>query len=190
MADISYSRTFQHVDWIDNHDVIQAGGEKGFNQKFHDLEAELDKISSVVAAIKDALSNIQELADGVVTNTKIADSAVTNAKLQANAVARANIQNGAVSLGKIAFQQVNSGSEIVRAGGLTKKLVQQNIKTKAIYFPMVFITSSTAPGQLRHIEVTMAYEQDGKSETNVLIVFQNRGSLDIEVNWVVNTFAT
>ena len=55
MADISYSRTFQHVDWIDNEDVVQAGGEKGFNQKFHDLEAELDKLSAVVGAIKAAL---------------------------------------------------------------------------------------------------------------------------------------
>jgi hypothetical protein len=191
MAEIVYSRTFQHVDWIDNEDVVQAGGEKGFNQKFHALEAELDKLSAVVGAIKDALGNIQELADGVVTTSKIADGAVNNAKLQANAVARPNIQNGAVSLGKIAFQQVNSGSAAVPANGIAHQLVQQNIlNTRVIYFPTAFIINSTGPNQIRHIEVTMAYEQNQKSETDVHIVFRNRGNLDAQVNWVVNTFAT
>lgn len=31
MADITYKRVFEHDDWIDNEDVVQAGGEKGFN---------------------------------------------------------------------------------------------------------------------------------------------------------------
>ena len=47
MADISYIRSFSHVDWIDNEDVVQAGGENGFNKKFRELEAELDRISAV-----------------------------------------------------------------------------------------------------------------------------------------------
>ena len=55
MANITYTRTFQHVDWIDNEDVVQAGGEKGFNQKFHDLEAEFDTLSSVVGQINAGL---------------------------------------------------------------------------------------------------------------------------------------
>jgi hypothetical protein len=147
MAEIAYSRTFQHVDWIDNQDVVQAGGEKGFNQKFHDLEAELDRISAVVSAIKDGLNNIQQLADGVVTSAKLADNAViasklaanavtsiklannavgtnqiadgaiTTAKLQANCIAQANIQNGAVNISKLAFQQVGNGSATVGANG-------------------------------------------------------------------------
>jgi hypothetical protein len=33
MADITYSRTFQHADWVDNEDVVKAGGEKGFNHR-------------------------------------------------------------------------------------------------------------------------------------------------------------
>jgi hypothetical protein len=66
MADISYSRTFQHVDWIDNEDVIQAGGKKGFNQKFHDLEEELDKISAVVGAISERIG-FQQVNTGRVT---------------------------------------------------------------------------------------------------------------------------
>jgi len=61
MADITYSRQFQHVDWIDNEDVVQAGGEKGFNQKFHDLEAEFDKVSGVVTDVNTAIKKVQRL---------------------------------------------------------------------------------------------------------------------------------
>ena len=46
MADITYTRGYSHSDWIDNQDVVQAGGERGFNQEFHSLEAELDKIKA------------------------------------------------------------------------------------------------------------------------------------------------
>lgn len=55
MANITYARTFRHDDWIDNEDVVQAGGEKGFNKKFHDVEAEFDKIAAVVGQINAAL---------------------------------------------------------------------------------------------------------------------------------------
>jgi hypothetical protein len=61
MADISYTRTFTHNDWIDNQDVVQAGGEAGFNQKFHGLEAELDKISTTFGAANTAINNIQRV---------------------------------------------------------------------------------------------------------------------------------
>ena len=44
MANITYTRSFQHQDWIDNEDIVQAGGERGFNVEFHALEAEFDKI--------------------------------------------------------------------------------------------------------------------------------------------------
>src|SRR5713101_10104234 len=55
MASITYKRTFQHEDWIDNEDVVQAGGEKGFNVKFHALEAEFDQLSNVIAQINASL---------------------------------------------------------------------------------------------------------------------------------------
>lgn len=61
MADITYNRTFQHEDWIDNEDVVQAGGEKGFNQKFHDIEAEYDKITGVISDVNTAINRIQRL---------------------------------------------------------------------------------------------------------------------------------
>ena len=59
MADITYTRAFTHEDWIDNEDVVQAGGEKGFNKKFHDIEGEFDKISGVVTTVNTAIKNIQ-----------------------------------------------------------------------------------------------------------------------------------
>jgi hypothetical protein len=61
MAGISYTRTFTHADWIDNKDVVQAGGENGFNQKFHGLESELDQISSTFAETNTAINNIQRV---------------------------------------------------------------------------------------------------------------------------------
>src|SRR5258708_17081536 len=61
VADITYTRTYAHNDWVDNEDVVQAGGEKGFNQEFHGLEAELDKISTTFGATNTAIQNIQRL---------------------------------------------------------------------------------------------------------------------------------
>jgi len=61
MADISYTRSYAHNDWIDNQDVVQAGGEKGFNQEFHGLEAELDKISATFGAANTTIQNIQRV---------------------------------------------------------------------------------------------------------------------------------
>lgn len=61
MADISYTRTFNHADWIDNKDVVQAAGENGFNQKFHGLESEFDKISTTFGQASTAINNIQRV---------------------------------------------------------------------------------------------------------------------------------
>jgi hypothetical protein len=56
MADITYNRTFEHVNWLNNVDIVDAEDpEKGFNRRFHDLEAEFDKISTVVGQINTAL---------------------------------------------------------------------------------------------------------------------------------------
>ena len=55
---ITYTRSFQHQDWIDNTDRVQAGGSNGFNIRFHSLEAEFDQISQVVAELNSALTGI------------------------------------------------------------------------------------------------------------------------------------
>jgi hypothetical protein len=64
MANITYKRTFQHEDWIDNEDVVQAGGEKGFNVKFRGLETEFDNISGVIAKISAGLGAFQPVGVG------------------------------------------------------------------------------------------------------------------------------
>ncbi len=61
MANITYTRGFTHVDWIDNEDVVQAGGEKGFNGKFHGLEGELDAISTAFGVADSEVKKIQRL---------------------------------------------------------------------------------------------------------------------------------
>jgi hypothetical protein len=48
MMAISYTRTFSHTDWVDNVDRVQAGGDNGFNGRFHSIEAEFDAISGIV----------------------------------------------------------------------------------------------------------------------------------------------
>jgi len=63
MADITYKRTFQHLDWIDNQDIVQAGGERGFNVEFHGVEAEFDNISGVISQIGAGLT-FQSLGPG------------------------------------------------------------------------------------------------------------------------------
>ncbi|MEI7993352.1 MAG: tail fiber domain-containing protein [Methylococcaceae bacterium] len=61
MANITYKRSFQHDDWIDNEDVVQAGGERGFNVKFHSLETEFDNIAAAIAQISAGLGGFQPL---------------------------------------------------------------------------------------------------------------------------------
>jgi hypothetical protein len=56
---ITYTSGFQHADWIDNVDRVQAAGDNGFNVRFHDLEDEFDKISDAVKLISDALQALQ-----------------------------------------------------------------------------------------------------------------------------------
>lgn len=55
MANITYTRHFQHTDWQDNVDRVQAGGSTGFNQHFHDIEGDFDSLSQVVTQINAAL---------------------------------------------------------------------------------------------------------------------------------------
>jgi len=62
MADIIYTRDV--LDWedrVDNESVVQAGGAKGFNQEFHNVEAEFDRISGVFSEVNTAIKKIQRL---------------------------------------------------------------------------------------------------------------------------------
>lgn len=53
---ISYTRSFSHPDWIDRVDRVQAGGDNGFNGRFHGIEAEFDALSGVVKQADTQLS--------------------------------------------------------------------------------------------------------------------------------------
>lgn len=50
---ISYTRTFNYQDKVDNVDIVSAGGDTGLNAQFHSIEAEFDTISSVVSQVND-----------------------------------------------------------------------------------------------------------------------------------------
>ncbi len=53
---ITYTPAFQHEDWIDNVDRVQAGGDNGFNLRFHALESEFSQLSALIAQIDAALT--------------------------------------------------------------------------------------------------------------------------------------
>jgi hypothetical protein len=63
---VTYNRTFQHQDWIDSQDIVQAGGERGFNAEFHSLETEFDKITGVVAELNAGLGAFQSVGTAAV----------------------------------------------------------------------------------------------------------------------------
>jgi hypothetical protein len=68
MADISYARKFKHEDWIENEDVVQADGERGFNKKFHGIEAEFDALAGVVSTIDKTIQRLNFIITQSVTN--------------------------------------------------------------------------------------------------------------------------
>ena len=58
-APTGYTRHFQHQDWIDFVDPVQAGGNNGFNDRFHALESEFDLISAAIASADSAITGLQ-----------------------------------------------------------------------------------------------------------------------------------
>lgn len=62
----NYVTQFQHQDWIDNVDRVQAAGENGFNRRFHGLEEEfervktvLDNLATIATELQTAVANLQ-----------------------------------------------------------------------------------------------------------------------------------
>lgn len=72
-----YTRQFQHTDWIDFVDPVQAGGNNGFNERFHALEGEFDLISTAITSVDNALSSFEQTppAIGLTLALSIADGA-------------------------------------------------------------------------------------------------------------------
>src|SRR6516225_10414015 len=76
-APTGYTRHFQHQDWIDFVDPVQAGGNNGFNNRFHALESEFDLISAAISSADNAISGLQTapLALGITIVVGIANGA-------------------------------------------------------------------------------------------------------------------
>ncbi len=51
MANVSFTPTFHHTNFVDNRDRVQAGGPNGFNARFGAIEADLTTLSSVVTNV-------------------------------------------------------------------------------------------------------------------------------------------
>jgi hypothetical protein len=58
-APTGYTRKFQHQDWVDFVDPVQAGGNNGFNDRFHALESEFDLIATAISSVDNAVTNLQ-----------------------------------------------------------------------------------------------------------------------------------
>ena len=67
MAIVSYTPGFQHENWVDNVDRVQAGGPNGFNIRFNAIEGEFQKIEQAVHAIDTALGSLGEQVRAPVT---------------------------------------------------------------------------------------------------------------------------
>jgi hypothetical protein len=53
------TRQFQHTDWIDFVDPVQAGGDNGFNERFHALESEFDLIAAAITSTDASIAQIE-----------------------------------------------------------------------------------------------------------------------------------
>lgn len=53
---VSYTPIFAFREWVDNEDRVQAGGDNGFNVRFHGIEAEFAALQLVIQSINDALT--------------------------------------------------------------------------------------------------------------------------------------
>ncbi len=76
MANITYTRHFQHTDWQDNVDRVQAGGPTGFNQHFHDIEGDFDALAQVVNQINAALLALGQAPPATATQLTITPALV------------------------------------------------------------------------------------------------------------------
>jgi hypothetical protein len=59
----TFTRTFEHEDWIDGESVVQAGvtpTEAGFNERFHRIESDLDALGQAVQQTSDCLADMRK----------------------------------------------------------------------------------------------------------------------------------
>ena len=58
-----FARTFEHRDWVDGEDVVQAApsaNDEGFNGRFHRIEDDLDAVGAKVATLTRCMAEMRE----------------------------------------------------------------------------------------------------------------------------------
>jgi hypothetical protein len=58
MADLTYTPTFRHTNWVDNVDRVGAEGPNGMNVRFQAIESDLNQVSTVVAQVGSEINRI------------------------------------------------------------------------------------------------------------------------------------
>ncbi|WP_432828754.1 hypothetical protein [Dactylosporangium sp. CA-092794] len=58
MGDISFAPTFEHRDWVDDVDRVEAAGPNGFNVRFRAIGSDLRQMSTVVGRVGASLDAI------------------------------------------------------------------------------------------------------------------------------------
>jgi hypothetical protein len=61
MADLSFTPTFRHTNWVDNVDRVGADGPNGMNVRFQEIESDLNVVSTVVAQVGGEIDRIRSV---------------------------------------------------------------------------------------------------------------------------------
>lgn len=57
-----FARQFQHANWVDGEDLVQAGdanGKEGFNSRFHKIEGDLDQLGQDIHTIAECMAEMR-----------------------------------------------------------------------------------------------------------------------------------
>jgi hypothetical protein len=85
----TFTRSFQHIDWIDGESTVQAAqsvGEDGFNVRMHRIEADLDSVDADAATAIECLAELRAAVATLLGEVKLELNRI-NADLQRLAVA-------------------------------------------------------------------------------------------------------
>jgi len=81
---ITYTPQFSHQDWVDNVDRVQAGGDSGFNVRFHGIEGEFSTLTTVVKEISDAIDTLSAAPPAKTFTTALTPALTPTSTLAAN----------------------------------------------------------------------------------------------------------
>jgi hypothetical protein len=148
MADVSFTPTFHHTDYVDNRDRVQAGGPNGFNARFSTIETDLKTLSTVVGKVDAALDAlgaptptqrtltltpafVPVAGAGAWTHDASGFASRTGALTTLSGVMPAALPNGAVLVSLRALGQ-NSGTGSLRVSLLRSRLLPAVVPAERI----------------------------------------------------------